>query len=166
MSLTRRQLQELHEERPRQVDLASTPRPGRSIRAWLTDPEAVPARWSAGLGLAWVLVWTAVLALQPEPTDADAVAPLWAVLVLLALMAALMGMGMALARRQRAGMVASVAAAGFFLLDSVLCPVSGHHGTVGTWWFAQMAGFTALVGLGLAGLRASARPPAGDGAEG
>lgn len=158
MSLTVDSLQELHEERSREVRLtAGRPRP--PLREWLTEPGAVGRRWPRVLGAAWLVVFAAAAALEPAPADPDAPAPLWASLVFLALFGLLGVAAASLSRRQRAGLLASAGAAGLGLFASSMCPVSDHHTTVGAWWYLQMAGFTGLVALSLAGLRRSRPAP-------
>lgn len=165
MSLTRSQLEQLHDDRPRRVRLGE---PGRRppVRRWLTEPGAVPGRWPGGLGVAWLVVFSAAIALEPAPAEAGASEPVWATVLFIALLAALAATWVGLAGRQRAGLVASAAAAGLALFGSAMCPVSDHHSTVGAWWYVQMGGFTGLVAASVAGLR-RARPgtsaaPAGD----
>lgn len=154
MSLTRDSLQELHEERSREVRLtAGTRRP--PLGHWLTDAGVVPGRWPQALGVAWIVVFAGAALLEPAPADPEAADPLWASLVFLSFFAVLGAMAAGLTRRQRAGLVASVGAAGLGLLASAMCPVSGHHASVGAWWYLQMAGFTGLVVASLAGLRRS-----------
>jgi len=154
MSLTRDSLQELHEERSREVRL-SPGRPGSPRGRWLAEPGVVGGRWPLGLGLAWVVVLVAATLLEPAPADPDAPVPLWASALFLAHFATLGAMAAGLSSRRRMGLVASVGAAGLGLLASAMCPVSGHHTGVGAWWYLQMAGFTGLVAAGLAGLRRS-----------
>ena len=154
MSLTRDSLHQLHEERSREIRLpAGARRP--PLGRWLTDAGVVPGRWPRALGAAWIVVFAGAALLEPPPADPDAAEPLWASLLFLALFAALGTTAAGLVRRQRAGLVASVGAAGLGLLASAMCPVSGHHAGVGAWWYLQMAGFTGLVVASLAGLRRS-----------
>lgn len=151
MSLTRDALEELHDARLTEVRL-EVPRRRPRLDRWLTEPDVVRGRWPVGLGGAWIVVFTAAALLEPAPADPNGADPLWAGVLFLTLFAALGVMAAGLARRQRAGLVASVGAAGLALLASALCPVSGHHASVGAWWYLQMAGFTALVVAGLVGL--------------
>lgn len=159
MSLTVDSLQELHEDRAREVRLAAGRGPRRPVGEWLGEPDAVGRRWPAAIAVAWVVVLAAATALEPAPADPDAPAPLWASVVFLALFGLLGVAAASLSRRQRTGLLASAGAAGLGLLASAMCPVSDHHTTVGAWWYLQMAGFTGLVGLSLAGLRRSRTAP-------
>lgn len=152
MSLTRTQLEQLHDDRHRQVTLAPGGR-RPPLGRWLTDARAVAGRWPMGMGIAWVVVLAAAVAVEPAPASPDAPEPLWASLLFLGLLTALATTWAGLARRQRVGLVASAAAGGLALVATVMCPVSGHHGGVGAWWYLQMTGFTALVAASLVGLR-------------
>ena len=156
MALTRPHLDELRQEelRPVRVRPAGGRRP---IRRWLTERDTVGRQWTAAVGLSWVVALVAGAAMRPPADEPAAAATLGATLVAMALLAGFAGLGLALARAQRAGLVASVVGAGLLLLDTVVCPLSGHHHGVGAWWYGQMAGFTALIGLSLAALRASGR---------
>lgn len=157
MSLTRDSLQQLHEDRAREVRLA-TGRRRPPLGPWLTDPGVVGRRWPAILAVAWIAVFAAATILEPAPADPDAPAPLWASLLFLALFGLLGVAAASLSRRQRTGLLASAGAAGLGLFASAMCPVSDHHATVGAWWYLQMAGFTGLVALSLAALRRSSTP--------
>lgn len=152
--LTRTKLPELHEDRLDQVTLA---RPaGRvPLARWLTEDGAVGRHWPRIMMVAWVAALAAAVVLEPAPADPEAPAPLWASLLFLATFAALGATAAGLARRQRMGLVASVVAGGLALFASVMCPVSGHHASIGAWWYLQMTAFTALIGASLVGLRRS-----------
>ena len=154
MSMTRRQLEQLRQDRIRRLDLRR-PQRRAAMAAWLTEREAVPRRWAAALALAWVGVYSGALAIQPRAADPSEPEPAWALLLFLALVVALSLTWYGLAGRLRLGLVASVVGAGVALASAVMCPVSGHHGAVGWWWYTQLAGFTALAGLGLLALRRS-----------
>lgn len=152
--LTRNKLPQLQEDRLEEVTLAG---PGRRppLARWLTEDRAVTGRWPRGLGIAWVAVFVAAIAVEPAPANANAPEPVWATLLFFVMIAALGAMATGLARRQRLGLVASVVAGGLALVATVMCPVSGHHGNVGAWWYLQMTGFTGLIGASLYGLRRS-----------
>jgi len=157
MSLTRSQVERLHEERFRQIDLRpgeTEPQAPRLVR-WLTEPGAVGGRWPGVVCLSWIAVYAMAILLEPPAANPDAPEPLWAMLLFFTLMCALGSACIGLARRQRLGLVASVGAAGLALGAAIMCPVSGHHQAVGTWWYLQMGGFTCLAGLSLVGLTRS-----------
>jgi len=157
MALTRHPLQDLSDETVQQVDLAPplAARPAVDLRAWITEPAAVSRRWGQALAVAWVLVYSAAVLLEPAPADPNAADPLWAVALFMGLTAALGAMAVGLARGRRIGLVAGVAAAGLALFGAVMCPVSAHHAGIGAWWFVQMAGFVGLMGATLVALRRS-----------
>jgi hypothetical protein len=46
--------------------------------------------------------------------------------------------------RRRWSLAASLVAAGLLVFSTVMCPVSGHHATIGAWWVLQLG-----CGLGL-----------------
>ena len=152
--LTRTKLPELQDDRIDRVTLA---RPGRRapLARWLTEDGVVGRRWPRIMLVAWVGSLVAATVLEPPPANPNAPEPLWASLMFLALFAALGATAAGLARRQRMGLVASVVAGGLALFASVMCPLSGHHGSVGAWWYLQMTAFTALIGASLVGLRRS-----------
>ncbi|MDP9402517.1 MAG: hypothetical protein M3P85_04120 [Actinomycetota bacterium] len=159
MSLTRRQLEELHDERFRRIELRPREPEAPRLARWLSEEGVVRGRWPLAVCLSWIAVYTMAILLEPRPADATASEPLWAVLLFMTLMGALAATCLGLARRQRLGLVASVAAAGLALGAAVMCPVSGHHEATGAWWFLQMGGFASLMALGLAGLtQARSRP--------
>ena len=104
------------------------------------------------VGVAWYVLFFAAVSLEPEATHPEAI-PAWVgvtvdvvLLGLLAVMAA--GLGV----RRRWGLVASMAAAGVFLMATIACPVSGHH-SFGLWWYGQMACSLGLVAISGAALR-------------
>lgn len=159
MALTRHPLAELTDETIRQVDLGpvtrSAPLRVVDMRSWATEPAAVSRRWGRGLAVAWVVVYTAAVLLEPAPADPNAAEPLWAVALFLSLTGVLVAMGIGLSRGRRIGLVAGVAAAGLALFGAVMCPVSAHHAGIGAWWFLQMAGFVGLMAATVVGLRRS-----------
>ena len=151
MSLTRRQLQELHREELHQLQLGRR-RPSRSRRAWLGEPDVVGRRWPLALGLAWYAAFSLVSATTPEPPRPEAVSALDTAIYLV-LFAAIGAMAVGLARRARFGLLASVGAGLVMLALVVACPLSGHHEQVGAWWFGQLGAFAAVTGASLVGLR-------------
>jgi hypothetical protein len=120
MSLTRDSLQQLHDERAREVRLSAGRRPRPPLGDWLTETGAVGRRWPAALAVAWVVALAGATVLEPAPADPDAPAPLWASLVFLALFGLLGVAAASLSRRQRTGLLASAGAAGLGLLASAM----------------------------------------------
>lgn len=133
----------------------NVPRQRVSLTKWLSEHDVVNRHWPRIMLAAWVVALVAASLLEPAPADPNAPVPLWASLLGLATFAALGATAAGLARRQRFGLVASVAAGGLALFASVMCPVSDHHTSIGAWWYFQMTAFTALTGASLVGLRRS-----------
>ena len=164
MSLTRQRLETLHRHHVRRVRLGDDRR--RSLRRWLGQPQAVSGQWGLALAGAWLATALVGHALDPPPARAGAAPELAVWAVTLGLGATLAAAGLGLARGQRLGLLASAAAAGFALVDAVACPLTGHHSEVGAWWYASLAGYTAVVGLSLVALvrsRAGAPGPRPEG---
>jgi len=106
--------------------------------------EPISARWAVIGAVAWVVLLAVGIAVEPPPTNPDAVDP-WFVsalgtILLGALLATLAGLWL----RRRWSLAASLVAAGMLVLSTVMCPVSGHHTGVGGWWVVQLG-----CGLGL-----------------
>jgi len=114
--------------------------------------EPITVRWPAIGSIAWVVLLAIGIAVEPPPTNPNAVDP-WFVsalgtLLLLALGSTLVGFWL----RRRWGLAASLLASGMLVLSTVMCPVSGHHTGVGAWWVVQLGcglGLVAASGLGL-----------------
>jgi hypothetical protein len=112
--------------------------PARRLLAPLT------ARW-AGIGaVAWVVLLGVGIAVEPPPTNPNAVDP-WFVdavstLLLGTLLLAFAGFWL----RRRWSLAASLVAAGMLVGSTLACPASGHH-AAGAWWVVQLG-----CGLGLA----------------
>ena len=54
-----------------------------------------------------------------------------------------------LAGRRPLGAWASAAAGATMLAGAIACPISGHHESVGLWWFYELAGAAGLIALSL-----------------
>ena len=116
--------------------------------------EPITGRRAAIGAIAWVvLVWTGI-AVEPPPSNPNAVEP-WFVsalgtILLAAVVAAFTGFWL----RRRWSMAASLLASGLLVVSTVACPLSGHHATqVGAWWFVQLACGLGLVTTSILGLR-------------
>lgn len=157
MAITRTRLRQLHREELRRVRPLDRSGP-RSADPRPVGPSAVGGRLAGVLGGAWVAVLALALAVEPAPASGSTSEPVWAGVLAVAMVAALTATAVGLAGRQRTGLLASLAAAGLGLVGAVLCPASGHHASVGAWWYLQMGGFAALAALSVAGLRAAATP--------
>lgn len=143
----------LTEQRPSttpEVARDTTQRP--DTRAWLR--ERIGSDVAIFVGVAWYVLFFVGLALEPDPTQPDAI-PAWLGTTIEVTLLGLIGVTAAgLLARRRWGLVASMGAATLFVGLSVACPVSGHHG-FGAWWFGQMACAIGLVAVSTAALRRS-----------
>jgi hypothetical protein len=170
MPTTKQQLDELTESRRNDDELlaleaawvAPQPRPaattGQLTTAAARAPlarrlqEPITARW-AGIGaVSWVVGLAVGIAVEPPPTNPNAVDP-WYVnaagtLLLVALLTAFAGFWL----RQRWSLAASLVAAGTLVGSTLACPASGHH-AVGAWWVVQLGCGLGLVAASALGLR-------------
>jgi hypothetical protein len=115
--------------------------------------EPITGRWPAIGSVAWLVLLAIGIAVEPPPTNPNAVDP-WFVsalgtLLLLALASTLVGFWL----RRRWGLAASLLASGMLVLSTVMCPVSGHHTGVGAWWVVQLGCGLGLVAASSLGLR-------------
>jgi peptidoglycan/LPS O-acetylase OafA/YrhL len=114
--------------------------------------EPITGRWAAIGSVAWLVLLAVGIAVEPPPTNPNAVDP-WFVsalgtILLLALGSTLVGFWL----RRRWGLAASLVASGLLVLSTIMCPVSGHHTGVGAWWVVQLGcglGLVAASSLGL-----------------
>jgi hypothetical protein len=118
----------------------------------------ISTRWAGIAAVAWVVVLTVGIAVEPPPTNPNAVDPWFvsalATVLLGALLTTVAGLGM----RRRWGLAVSLVAAGMLMLSTVLCPVSGHHTGVGGWWAVQLGCALVLVATSILAWR-RATPP-------
>jgi hypothetical protein len=107
--------------------------------------EPITTRWALIAAVAWVVLLTVGIAVEPPPTNPNAVDPWFvnalATLLLGALLTTMAGLGM----RRRWSLAASLVAAGMLVVSTVLCPVSVHHTGVGGWWVIQLGCALGLV---------------------
>ncbi len=104
------------------------------------------------VGVAWYVLFFAAVSLEPEAAHPDVI-PVWiGVTVDVVLLGLLAVMAAGLGTRRRWGLVASMGAAGVFLMATIACPASGHH-SFGLWWYGQMACSLGLVAISAATLR-------------
>jgi hypothetical protein len=104
---------------------------------------------------AWVVLLGVGVAVEPPPTNPNAVDP-WFVsalgtLLLVALLSTFAGLWL----RRRWSLTASLVAAGMLVLSTIMCPVSGHHG-IGAWWVVQLGCGLGLVAASALGLQRTA----------
>jgi hypothetical protein len=120
--------------------------------------EPISTRWALMVAVAWVVLLAVGIAIEPPPTNPNAVDP-WFVsalstLLLGALLTTVAGLGM----RRRWGLAVSGVAAGMLVGSTVLCPVSGHHTGVGGWWVIQLGCAFGVVATSILAWR-RATPP-------
>jgi peptidoglycan/LPS O-acetylase OafA/YrhL len=147
---------------PKEVDMAMLARKLRSLRAEgvvevrPVDAQRTDERLSRGrclaLVLAWAFIFSTAAAVEPAPAHPNAPEPVAAVLLGMALMGAWAFMGVGLLGRHPMGAKASFAAGSLFLAGAIACPVTGHHQSVGLWWFYELAGAATLMALSLLAL--------------
>ena len=123
------------------------------------DPAGLNARmsgwWAAGLTVTWIAVFAIGVALEPAPADPNAAPPPVESAVVLGFLSMWVVMAIGFAKRRRFGAAASLAAAVFLVIGTISCPVSGHHSGIAAWWWFEMAGSAALVGLSRRALQAA-----------
>jgi len=118
--------------------------------------EPITGRWAAIGAIAWVALLAIGIAVEPPPTNPDAVDP-WFVSALGAiLLVVLPSMFAGFWLRRRWSLAASMVASGILLLSTVMCPLSGHHTNVGAWWVVQLGCGLGLVTASVLGLRRAA----------
>jgi peptidoglycan/LPS O-acetylase OafA/YrhL len=115
--------------------------------------EPITGRWPAIGSVAWLVLLAIGIAVEPPPTNPNAVDP-WFVsalgtMLLLAMGGTLVGFWL----RRRWGLAASLSASGLLVLSTIMCPVSGHHTGVGAWWVVQLGCGLGLVAASSLGLR-------------
>ncbi|HZM30049.1 MAG TPA: hypothetical protein VFB77_06135 [Acidimicrobiales bacterium] len=119
-------------------------------------PALLTRGWAAALGLGWPLAFLVRTALTPVPADPQAVAPAMAYLFGAGMMVALLLTATMAGVRDRTAAIAGSVTGVLFLVDTVACPVTGHH-SYGAWWFAQMAVVVAMLAVSVAALGSRAR---------
>jgi hypothetical protein len=120
-------------------------------REWLQ--ERIDGRLAAGIGIGWLVAYQLAVSLEPVTHKPE---PWYGVVLGVTFLGMIALMATGLVMQRRWGLVASVAAAGFFTALSVACPVSGHH-PFGAWWFGQMACALGMLGGSVAALHWSSR---------
>lgn len=111
-----------------------------------TPTEELSRGWARALFLAWLVIYPLGAALEPAPANPDAGIPALVTLLSLVLLGSWAVAATGLAKRRRYGATASLVAALCVTVAAIGCPASGHH-AIGTWWYVQMTGALALVGL-------------------
>jgi hypothetical protein len=144
MAMLARKLRSLRPERVVEVDVD---------RAHDEVPEQSLSRgWCLGLLVAWAFIFSTAAAVEPPPAHPNAPEPLAAVLLSTVLLGAWAVMGVGLLARHVNGAKASFVASSLFLACAIACPITGHHSSIGLWWFYELAGAATLMALSLLAL--------------
>jgi peptidoglycan/LPS O-acetylase OafA/YrhL len=125
--------------------------PRTSLRGRLLEP--ITGRWAAICAVAWVALLGIGIAVEPPPTNPNAVDPWFLNTLGTILLAAVVGAFAGFWLRRRWSLVASLLAAGLLLISTVACPASGHHTQLGAWWVVQLGCGLGLVTTSTLGLR-------------
>jgi hypothetical protein len=113
------------------------------------DDDRLSRGWAIALPVAWALIFSTAVAVEPAPANPNAPEPVAGVLLGLGLMVAWTAMAAGLVGRHPGAAWASVVAGVFMLGAAIACPVTGHHQAVGLWWFYELAGAAVLIALSL-----------------
>ena len=144
MAMLARKLRSFRPERVVEVDVESADQP--------VVEQRLTRGWAIGLLVAWAFIFSTAAAVEPPPAHPNAPEPLAGVLLGTALFAAWAFMGVGLLARHVNGAKASFVAASVFLAGAIACPVTGHHASIGLWWFYELAGAATLMALSLLAL--------------
>ena len=144
MSMLARKLRSLRPEQVAEVDVRAGEEP--------IGEEKLSRGWCLGLLVAWAFIFSTAVAVEPPPAHPNAPEPLAAVLLSTVLLGAWALMGVGLLARHPSGAKASFVAGGLFLVAAIACPVTGHHSSIGLWWFYELAGAATLMALSLLAL--------------
>ena len=128
-----------------------------SLRGRLLEP--ITGRWATIGAVAWVVLLGIGIAVEPQPTNPNAVDPWFANVLGTVLLAAVVAAFAGFWLRQRWSMVASLLASGLLVVSTVACPVSGHHTQLGAWWVVQLGCGLGLVTTSALGLRRGSPAP-------
>ena len=115
----------------------------------------ISGRWAAIAAVAWVVLLGIGIAVEPPPTNPNAVDPWFVDAVGIMFLTALVGAFAGFWLRRRWSLAASLLASGLLVVSTVACPASGHHTNVGAWWVVQLGCGLGLVTTSILGLRRS-----------
>jgi uncharacterized membrane protein len=124
--------------------------PGRSLQERMLEP--ISGRWAAIAAVAWVVLVGTGIAVEPAPTNPDAVDPWFLDAIATILLAAMVATFTGFWLRRRWSLGTSLFASGLLVVSTLACPASGHH-TFGAWWVVQLACGFGLVATSALGLR-------------
>jgi peptidoglycan/LPS O-acetylase OafA/YrhL len=154
MVITRERQEELstaqRELPPATVEGPAVAAPRRSLQERLLEP--ISGRWAAIGAVAWVVLVGIGIAIEPAPTNPDAVDPWFLDAIAAILLAAMVATFTGFWLRRRWSLAASLSASGLLVVSTLACPASGHH-TFGAWWVVQLACGLGLVATSTLGLR-------------
>jgi hypothetical protein len=115
--------------------------------------EPISGRWAAIGAVAWVVLLGIGIAVEPPPTNPDAIDPWFVDALGTILLAAVVGAFAGFWLRRRWSLAASLMASGLLVASTLACPASGHHTQVGAWWVVQLGCGLGLVATSILGLR-------------
>jgi hypothetical protein len=138
--------------------------PGRRPAGSATRVRA-PGRWvvpgwltGGRLAVAMVAAYAVCVAIEPLPAGAAPVLPWWYGAVDTASMATLVLACVAAARFRSWAPYAVIANGLLMIAETITCPASGHHHTLGWWWYAQWVVSLSVVATGAALARRAPSP--------
>jgi hypothetical protein len=121
------------------------------VRQRLLEP--LSGRWAAIGAVAWVVLLGIGIAVEPPPTNPNAVDPWFLNVLGTVLLAAVVAAFAGFWLRQRWSLAASLLASSLLVVSTVACPASGHHTQLGAWWVVQLGCGLGLVTTSTLGLR-------------
>jgi hypothetical protein len=113
----------------------------------------ISGRWAAIGAVAWVVLLGIGIAVEPPPTNPNAVDPWFVTALGMLFLTAVAGAFAGFWLRRRWSLAASLLASGLLVVSTVACPASGHHAQVGAWWVVQLGCGLGLVATSSLGLR-------------
>jgi hypothetical protein len=113
----------------------------------------ISGRWAAIAAVAWVVLLGIGIAVEPPPTNPNAVDPWFVDALGIIFLTAVVGAFAGFWLRRRWSLAASLLASGLLVVSTVACPASGHHTNVGAWWVVQLGCGLGLVATSTLGLR-------------
>jgi hypothetical protein len=125
--------------------------PRLSLRERMQEP--ISGRWAAIGAVAWVVLLGIGIAVEPQPTNPNAVDPWFLNVLGTVLLAAVVTAFAGFWLRRRWSLAASLLASGLLVVSTVACPASGHHTQLGAWWVVQLGCGLGLVTTSALGLR-------------
>ena len=125
--------------------------PRAPLRSRMLEP--ITGRWAASGAVVWVVLVGIGIAVEPPPTNPNAVDPWFVDALGIIFLTAVVGAFAGFWLRRRWSLAASLLASGLLVVSTVACPASGHHTNVGPWWVVQLGCALGLVATSTLGLR-------------